>query len=51
MMHNFRIKYQESSIGFENLAHLQSIQNKGDIYMADWQVISYQLGYQNNYLL
>ena len=31
-MHNFRIKYQESSIGFENLAHLQSIQNKGDIY-------------------
>ena len=31
-MHNFQIKYQESSIGFENLAHLQSIQNKGDIY-------------------
>ena len=33
-MHNFQIKYQESSIGFENLAHLQSIQNKSDIY--DW---------------
>ena len=32
LMHNFRIKYQESNIGFENLAHLQSIQNKGDIY-------------------
>ena len=23
---------QESSVGFETLAHLQSIQNKGDIY-------------------
>ena len=26
--HNSRVKYQESSIGFENLAHLQSIENK-----------------------
>ena len=25
---NFRVKYQESSIGFENLAHLQSTENK-----------------------
>ena len=25
---NFRIKYQESSIGFKNLAYLQSIENK-----------------------
>ena len=32
LMQNFRIKYQESSIGLENLAHLQSIKNKGDIY-------------------
>ena len=31
-MRNFRIKYQESSIGFENLAHLQSIENKCNIY-------------------
>ena len=27
-LRNFRVKYQESSIGFENLAHLQSIENK-----------------------
>ena len=26
--HNFRVKNQESSIGFENLAYLQSIGNK-----------------------
>ena len=25
---DFRVKYQESSIGFENIAHLQSIENK-----------------------
>ena len=25
---NFRVKYQESSIGFEHLAYLQSIENK-----------------------
>ena len=25
---DFRVKYQESSIGFENLAYLQSIENK-----------------------
>ena len=25
---NFRVKYQESNIGFENLAYLQSIENK-----------------------
>ena len=25
---NFRVKYQESSIGFENFAYLQSIENK-----------------------
>ena len=25
---DFRVKYQESSIGFENLGHLQSIENK-----------------------
>ena len=25
---NFRVKYQKSSIGFENLAYLQSIENK-----------------------
>ena len=31
-MRNFRVKYQESSIGFENLAHLQSIENKYNIY-------------------
>ena len=27
-LRNFRVKYQESSIGFENLANLQSIKNK-----------------------
>ena len=27
-MRNFWVKYQESSIGFENLAYLQSIENK-----------------------
>ena len=27
-MLNFRVKYQESSIGFENLAHIQPIENK-----------------------
>ena len=27
-LRNFRVKYQESSIGFENLAHLQSMENK-----------------------
>ena len=27
-MRDDRVKYQESSIGFENLAHLQSIENK-----------------------
>ena len=25
---DFRVKYQESSIGFENIAHLKSIENK-----------------------
>ena len=25
---NFRVKYQESSIGFENLSYLQYIENK-----------------------
>ena len=25
---DFRVKYQKSSIGFENLAYLQSIENK-----------------------
>ena len=25
---DFRVKYQESSVGFENLAYLQSIENK-----------------------
>ena len=27
-LRNFRVKYQESSIGFENLAHFQFIENK-----------------------
>ena len=27
-LRNFRVKYQESSIGFKNLAHLESIENK-----------------------
>ena len=27
-MRNFRVKYEESSIGFKNLAYLQSIENK-----------------------
>ena len=28
---NFRVKYQELSIGFENLAYLQSIENKCNV--------------------
>ena len=28
---DFRVKYQEPSIGFENLAYLQSIENKCEI--------------------
>ena len=28
LMRNLRVKYQVSSFGFENLAHLQSIENK-----------------------
>ena len=35
-LHNFRGKYQESSIGFENLAHLQSIENKCKSDVDDW---------------
>ena len=31
---DFRVKYQESSIGFENLAYLQSIENKCKIYTS-----------------
>ena len=31
---NFRVKYQESSIGFENLAYLQSIENKWKQFTA-----------------
>ena len=27
-MHNFWVKYHKSNVGFENLAHLQSIENK-----------------------
>ena len=30
-MRNFRVKYQESSMGYENLAHLQFIENKYNI--------------------
>ena len=33
---DFRVKYQESSIGFENLAYLQSIENK-------CKIVAYQL--------
>ena len=28
VVQDFRVKYQESSVGFENLAYLQSIENK-----------------------
>ena len=31
---NFLVKYQESSIGFENLAHLQSKENKCKYFLS-----------------
>ena len=52
-MRNFPVKCQESSIGFENLAHLQSIE-KGDPFwpVKNWPVIFWpvtfgQLSYAN----
>ena len=34
--HNVRVKYQESSIGFENLAYLQSIEGKCKQDIISW---------------
>ena len=33
LMRNFQVKYQESSIGFDNLAHLQSSENKCNFFL------------------
>ena len=50
-MHNFRIKYQESIVlDLKTLPIFNPFKIRLT-YMADCQMISYQLGYQNNYLL
>ena len=38
-MRNFRVKYQESSIGFENLANLQFIENKCNMSLLMFLVL------------
>ena len=44
----FRVMYQESSIGSENLAHLQSIENKCKILQLSAVIV--QINYKNKIL-
>ena len=41
---DFRVKYQESSIGFENLAYLQFIENKCKVQMNCFFIAEFERG-------